>query len=105
MIESVNDKALEKYFQASERPVLVSFTQIGTAVGPDAALEAALIYEGQLDVVEISIDENPSIAGRLGVDRGPALVLYDRGTEIARLDENEDPRFFFVVLEQILNEV
>ena len=105
MIKSVNDRALERYLQASERPVLVSFTQIGAAGGVDAAREADLIYQGQLDVVELSIDENPSIAGRFGVDRGPTLVLLDHGIEITRLDDHEDPQWFFSFVEQLLNEV
>ena len=105
MIKSVNDKALERYLQASERPVLVSFTQIGIAGGLDAAREAALVYQGQLDVVELNIDENPSIAGSLGVNQGPTLVLLDQGHEIARLDDHEDPQWFFSFVEQLLNEV
>lgn len=108
MVKTVNDKALKRYLDATERPLLIHFKQTGTSAGPNfatAAREIALSYKGQLDVVEISVDENPTLSAHIGVEQGPLLVFYEMGVEMARLNEHDAPQPFFEVIDRILNEV
>jgi thioredoxin 2 len=39
---------------------------------------------GSLRVIKLNVDEAPEVSSRLGVQGIPTMVLYDKGTEIAR---------------------
>ncbi len=53
------------------------------AVAP-ALEELARQRAGSLRVLKVNVDEEPQVSANLGVQGIPTMVLYDKGTEVAR---------------------
>lgn len=57
--------------------------------GPCRAVAPALVTlaaerAGSLRIAKVNVDEHPSVSAQLGVQGIPTMVLYRKGTEIAR---------------------
>lgn len=53
------------------------------AVAP-ALEQLAIDLAGSVRVVKVNVDEAPAVSAQLGVQGIPTMVLFDRGSEIAR---------------------
>lgn len=78
---------LSDALDASSVPVLVDLW--APWCGPCRAIAPALEQlaadlAGKLRIVKVNVDEEPAVSSRLGVQGIPTMVLYDRGTEVAR---------------------
>ena len=79
------DGSFEQDVVNSERPVLVDFWAPWcgpcVAVGP-VLEEIAGAYADRLKVAKVNVDENTSIAAKLGVRSIPTMVLYKGGQPV-----------------------
>ncbi len=85
--QSVNDATFDTEVTQAALPVLVEFgtewcapcKQLLPALNEIAAEMAA-----QIKVVQVDLDQNPSVAAELGVRGIPALFIYKNGQPIAQ---------------------
>lgn len=73
---------------AAARPVLVDFTDPGCGHCDSMELQLGRLtpeYAGRVDVVRVDARHYRGLAQRYGVLGLPVFVLFDRGSEVARL--------------------
>ncbi|MBB4611929.1 thioredoxin family protein [Novosphingobium taihuense] len=85
-VMAVSDATFEVEIEKSDKPVLIDFW--APWCGPCLALlptieGLASVYEGDVKVVKVNVDENPAIADRFGVQGIPHLALLANGRTIA----------------------
>jgi thioredoxin 2 len=81
------DTDFDAAISASVMPVLVDLWApwCGPCRMVAPALEnIAADHAGKLRVLKVNVDESPIVAGRLGAQSIPTLVLFDGGNEVAR---------------------
>lgn len=87
-VPEVTDDSFESKVLQAEKPTLVDFWAEWCGpckmIGPIVE-EVAEEYDGQLRVVKMDVDANPSIPQRLGIMGIPTLILFNRGKEVERL--------------------
>jgi thioredoxin 1 len=85
---NITDADFEKEVIQSDVPVLVDFWAPWCGpckiVGP-VLEELAKEYEGQAKIVKIDVDNNKQIAGTLGVQSIPTIVLYKNGEVVEKI--------------------
>lgn len=87
-VNEVTDGNFEQAVLQSDKPVLVDFWAAWCApcrmLAPtiDALAEQ---YTGNLSVVKLNVDDNPSIPSRYGIKGIPTLILFMNGEEADRL--------------------
>ena len=78
----------DKAVRGDELPLLVDYWAPGCgpcrAMAPEFA-KAAQALRGQARLMKLNTEENPAIAARANIQGIPALVLYRKGREVARL--------------------
>jgi len=82
MPNPVTDSSFEADVLKNEQPVLVDFW--APWCGPCRAIapvleELAKEYEGQVTVVKMNVDENPSTPSKYGIRAIPTLILFKNG--------------------------
>ncbi len=86
-LADVGGAEFQRVIDAATVPVLVDLW--APWCGPCRAVAPALEElsrqrAGTLRVVKVNVDEAPEVSARLGVQGIPTMVLFDRGTEVAR---------------------
>ncbi len=82
---SVSDTTYQVEIEQSEHPVLIDFW--APWCGPCMALLPTIegltsVYDGELKVVKVNVDECPQVAEKFGVQGIPHLVLVKDGKAI-----------------------
>ena len=85
---NANGAELDALLSEREGPVLVDLWAPWCA--PCRAIAPALEkiaeqYAGRATIAKVNIDDSPEVARRLGVSSIPTLILFDGGSEAARL--------------------
>lgn len=83
----VTDDTFTKDVLESDRPVLVDFWApwCGPCKNIAPMLEELVDeFADQLTIVKVNVDENPDIAGRMGIRSIPTLSLFEEGAVIAQ---------------------
>ena len=84
---TLTDQTFSRHLQKSGLPVLVDFW--APWCGPckmmaPAFEQAAAALEPQIQLAKFNTEENPMVAGQLGIRSIPTLALFRDGQEIAR---------------------
>ncbi|MCI4680474.1 thioredoxin [Rhodoblastus acidophilus] len=78
----VTDATFESDVLKSEAPVVVDFWAEWCGpckmIGPSLE-ELAKDYAGKVKIVKLNVDENPAVAGKLGIRSIPTLMLFKDG--------------------------
>jgi len=83
----VNEATFQGEVLDSDQPVLVDFW--ATWCGPCKAMAPAIDklaeeMAGQVKVVKVDIDTNPSVASQFGVMSIPSFIIFKGGAEVGR---------------------
>ncbi|MDO4541520.1 MAG: thioredoxin [Bacillota bacterium] len=65
--------------------------------------EIANIFQGDLRVGKVNVDENPSIASSYGVMNIPTLILFRNGKELQRIVGYHDKEELGSIIKKILD--
>jgi thioredoxin 1 len=78
----VTDASFESDVLQSSEPVVVDFWAEWCGpckmIGPSLE-ELAKDYAGKVKIVKVNVDENPGVAGKLGIRSIPTLMLFKEG--------------------------
>ena len=78
----VSDATFESDVLKSDVPVVVDFWAEWCGpckmIGPSLE-ELAKDYDGKVKIVKLNVDENPGVAGKLGIRSIPTLMLFKGG--------------------------
>lgn len=87
-VHAVTDDTFENEVLQAAEPTLVDFGAEWCApckmIEPIVE-EVAQEYKGRLRVVEVNVDENPTIPQSLGIMGIPTLILFKGGAEVVRI--------------------
>lgn len=88
MPNPVTDSNFEEEVLKNNKPVLVDFW--APWCGPCRAIapvieELAKEYEGQIDMVKMNVDENPTTSGKYGIRAIPTLILFKNGDVVGQV--------------------
>src|SRR5207247_10651713 len=88
-VTEVSDSTFERDVLKSDRPVLVDFWAAWCApcrmLAPTVEAVAEK-YAATARVVKLNVDDNPSVAQRIGIKGIPTLILFNNGNEEKRFD-------------------
>ena len=84
-VQALSQETFEREVSAADRPVLVDF--YADWCGPCKAIapvvaELADVYDGQLEVRKVDVDQNAELASRFGVRSIPTLILFKEGEPV-----------------------
>jgi thioredoxin 1 len=87
-VENISDADFEQAVVKSDVPVLVDFWAPWCGpckmVGP-VLEQIAAEYAGKAKVVKVNVDDNKQIAGSLGIQSIPTVVLYKDGEVVEKV--------------------